>query len=286
VEGFARLDAPKEVAMRMLRSLVLLPAALLAVACGSAGTDDPNGPATALADYGGGTSGGVQIRLVDAPNIDVKEIVVTITHVDAHVAGTGWVRLVSTKQTVDLLTLQGGNFSLLGITQLPVGRITQFRLYVDEAGPNYVTTPDKKQHPLEVPSGVESGIKLKAGFDVQPCAQGQVTLDFDGKNSIFAHPKGAGAGDQWLLRPVVRLKAVVLQGSCSDGGTGGDGGGSGGDGGSTGSDGGGSGGDGGTTTVTDGGTPPPPPPINDPCANVLCPLDTYCLNGTCAVIPR
>ena len=256
----------------MLRSLVLVPAALLAIACGSSGSEDPNGSATPLADYGGGVSGGVQVRLVDAPKMDVKEIVVTITHVDAHVAGGGWVRLVSTKQTVDLPHPAGRELLPPRHHAAPHGRITQFRLYVDEAGPDYVTTPDMLRHPLDVPSGVESGIKLKAGFEVQPCAQGQVTLDFDGKNSIFTHPLGKGAGDQWLLRPVVRLKAVVLQGTCNDGGAGSDGGGT-----ST---------DGGTT---DGGPPPPPPPpppTDDPCANVNCPTDTYCLNGTCALIPR
>lgn len=122
------------------------------------------------------------------------------------------------------MKLQGGTFALLGVSQMPSGKIGQIRLYVTDAGPNYVTTPDKKQHPLTVPSGDESGIKLKVNVDVQPCAQGSLTLDFDGKNSIFTHPVGAGAGDEWILRPVVRLKEVALQGNCTDGGSGSDGG--------------------------------------------------------------
>ena len=181
--------------------------ALVAAACGS---NDPSSSA-------GGSSGDVEIRLVDAPNMDVAQIVVTITEVDAHVNGK-WVTLSSTLHTVDLLTLQGGTFALLGVTQIPAGKITQFRLYVTDAGPNYVTTPDQKQHPLTVPSGDESGIKLKVDVDVAPCAQGSVTLDFDGHNSIFTHPLGAGAGDEWLLRPVVRMKSVALSGSCGDAG--------------------------------------------------------------------
>jgi hypothetical protein len=119
---------------------------------------------------------------------------------------------------VDLLTLQGGTFALLGVMTIPAGKITQFRLYVTDAGPNYVTTPDLKQHPLTVPSGDESGIKLKADVDVKPCSQGQMTLDFDGHNSIFTHPVGAGAGDEWILRPVIRMKEVALSGSCNDAG--------------------------------------------------------------------
>ena len=165
----------------------------------------------------GGQSGNIEIRLVDAPNMDVKEIVVTITKVEAHVGGN-WETLSSQTKTVDLLTLQGGTFALLGVTTIPAGKITQFRLYVTDAGPNYVTTPDLKQHPLTVPSGDESGIKFKADVDVKPCSQGQMTLDFDGHNSIFTHPIGAGAGDEWILRPVIRMKEVALSGSCTDAG--------------------------------------------------------------------
>jgi hypothetical protein len=220
-----------------MRTALSLAALFLVAACGSS-------------DPGSGRSGDVEIRLVDAPTTAVSEIVVTITRVDAHVNGK-WETLSSSTNTVDLLKLQGGTFALLGVTTIPAGKITQFRLYVTDAGPNYVTTPDQAHHDLTVPSGDESGIKLKANFDVAPCSQGSVTLDFDGKRSIFTHPLGAGAGDEWILRPVIRLKAVSLSGSCNDSGipqT--DGGGS--------TDGGGGGSDGGgpadSGTSTDGGT--------------------------------
>jgi hypothetical protein len=192
----------------MRHAITALAFSALAIACSSDGSSGSSS---------GGQSGNIEIRLVDAPNMDVKEIVVTITKVEAHVGGS-WETLSSQTKTVDLLTLQGGTFALLGVTQIPAGKITQFRLYVTDAGPNYVTTPDLKQHPLTVPSGDESGIKLKADVDVAPCSQGQMTLDFDGHNSIFTHPVGAGAGDEWILRPVIRLKEVSLSGSCTDAG--------------------------------------------------------------------
>jgi transcriptional regulator with AAA-type ATPase domain len=126
------------------------------------------------------------------------------------------VELSSQKATVDLLKLQNGTFASLGVTALPGGRLTQIRLLVDEAGPNYVTTPDDVHHPLKVPSGTQSGIKLKLGVDLPDCPVGTLTLDFDGKKSIFTHP--TGNGDLWILRPVVRLKAVTAQpGDCSTG---------------------------------------------------------------------
>jgi hypothetical protein len=162
--------------------------------------------------------GNLELRLVDAPADDVKEIVVTITRVEAHVAGGGgWMVLAEKTATIDLLKLQGGSFVQLGVAQFPGGKITQLRLYVKEDGPNYVTTPDGEHHHLTVPSGPESGIKIKGGFDWAACDAGNLTLDFDGKKSIFVHPKGAGAGDEWLLRPVVRLKSVSVTGDACNG---------------------------------------------------------------------
>jgi hypothetical protein len=236
--------------------------------------------------------GNLELRLVDAPADDVKEIVVTITRVEAHVAGGGgWMVLAEKTATIDLLKLQGGSFVQLGVAQFPGGKITQLRLYVKEDGPNYVTTPDGQQHHLTVPSGPESGIKIKGGFDWAACDSGNLTLDFDGKKSIFVHPKGAGAGDEWLLRPVVRLKSVSVTGDACmmppaplppdagapidppmqpDPGT--------------------------MTPPADPMTPPAdpmtppppppsppvmPPPAGDPCGDVVCPDGSFCYNGGC-----
>jgi hypothetical protein len=224
--------------------------------------------------------GQVELRLVDAPADEVTEIVVTITRVEAHVAGGGgWIVLGDKTATIDLLKLQGGTFAQLGVAQMPAGRVTQLRLYVKEDGPNYVTTPDGNQHPLTVPSGTESGIKIKAGFDWPACALGNFTIDFDGKKSIHVHPKGAGAGDEWLLRPVVRMKSVQITG------------------------------DGCGPSTPDAGVPPsqppvemPPPPMTDagvppitmppvmtpppgePCTNVTCDNNEMCFNGACVQV--
>jgi uncharacterized protein DUF4382 len=210
----------------------------------------------------------MEMRLVDAPG-DVKSIVVTLFKIEAHTAGGGWETLLTKAETVDLMQLQGGTFATLGLTTLPAGHITQLRLFVDDAGPNFVITLDGVQHPLTVPSGDESGIKIIGGFDLEPCATGSVTLDFDGHNSIFTHP--TGSGDEWILRPVIRLKSVVHgPGTCVvDAGP--------------------------PPSVPDAAptpTPPPPapapisPPPSDVCGSMNCADGQYCNNGVCqAIIP-
>jgi hypothetical protein len=254
-----------------------------------ASTTSPNTSAM-VAEANANGQGLMEVRLVDAPASDVTEIVVTITRVEAHVAGGGgWMVLGDKTGTIDLLKLQGSTFAQLGVVKMPAGKITQLRLYVKEDGPNYVTTPDGKQHPLTVPSGPQSGIKIKGQFDWPNCGVGNVTIDFDGKKSIFTHPKGAGAGDEWLLRPVVRLKSIsVKEGTCGT--------------------------DAGAPTPTppnpstpdagapidppaplppvDAGVTPPPPgdagappimtvPPSDPCASVVCEGNLICYNGAC-----
>jgi uncharacterized protein DUF4382 len=240
----------------------LIKSAVVAAAFAACGTNqsdsDSDEGATALPPAQVGEKGAMELRLVDAPTDEVKEIVVTITKVTAHAAGGGgWLILGDKTATIDLLELQGGSFAQLGVVQMPAGRITQMRLYVKEDGPNYVTTPDGAHHPLTVPSGPQSGIKIKAGFEWPACAVGNVTIDMDGKKSIFVHPKGAGAGDEWLLRPVVRLKSVVAAGD-------------------------GCGPDAGVAATPPVTTPPLTPPPADTCASVTCATNQYCNNGHCA----
>lgn len=224
----------------------------------------------------------IEFRLVDAPASEVTEIVVTLDEVKVHVAGSGWIVLSSETRTVDLLKLQGGSYALLGVASLPAGRISQMRLHVQEGSTNYVTTPDGVHHPLKTPSGEESGLKIKLGVDFASCEGGNVTIDFDGKKSIFVHPKGGGAGDEWTLRPVIRLKSVRhTEGSCGEEAP------------SV------------APPVPEPETPPPvsapppptpapeePPPVmtplppdaQDPCGTTNCPIGNVCLDGVCGVL--
>lgn len=279
--------------MKRTMFFALLPLAVSPFACSGADSGAMSDPSL--------RSGAVEIRLVDAPAQDVTEIVVTIDSVDAHVAGSGWVNLTSGTRTIDLLKLQGGSFALLGVAQFPSGHITQLRLHVVEGGVDYVTTPDGVHHPLKVPSGEESGIKIKGGFDWSACAGGNLTLDFDGKKSIFTHPVGGGAGDEWILRPVIRLKSFRQhKQACGDEPGAGEGaagstGTAGNSAGATGSASGGTagggtsaGGSGGSeatpTPPSDGGgvtTPPLPPDTSDPCTTVMCSDGSVCAEGTC-----
>ncbi|MBK7857155.1 MAG: DUF4382 domain-containing protein [Archangiaceae bacterium] len=137
--------------------------------------------------------------------LGVKEIIVTIDKVTAHSTSAGWVALSGTDVTVDILKL-AQYAQQLGFANVPAGKITQLRLYVKEGGTQYVTRDDGVRVDLKVPSGIQSGIKLKGLFDVSACKAATVPLTFDAKHSIWVHP--TGQGDEWILRPVIRTGKV------------------------------------------------------------------------------
>jgi len=94
----------------------------------------------------------------------------------------------------------------LGAVALPPGEVTQIRLELDPAGPQYVLLPDDTKAQLFVPSGTQTGVKLNGHFPVTAFNLHTVTLDFDGPNSIEYHPTGQPK-PRWILRPVIRVKA-------------------------------------------------------------------------------
>jgi hypothetical protein len=185
------------------------------------------------------------------PALRLAQIVVTITRVDARVDDVNakgddddWTTLALTTRTVDLLALPSSGFASLGITQLPAGGVERLRLFVSVGGPNYVVTADGQSHPLVVPSGE---IRVVGDFDAEQCAVGQVTLALAGRASIEVHPLGddldmgpspdaalnadaalrgdastdAAFGEQWVLRPVVRVSEAAIAGApCGDDGRG------------------------------------------------------------------
>ena len=234
---------------------------------GGAASDDTTGaPSTSSSSGGASSSSGgaaagptaahLDVRLVDAPSTEVKSIIVTVAKVEAELA-SGWTTLVEKEQTIDLLTLQNGAFLSLGTATLPPGHVGQIRLYLAEDGDQHAVGMDDQSHPLTIPSGTQSGIKLVGGFEVPPCGVGQITLDFDGKKSLQVGGNGAG---QWMLRPVLRLKAIVVAGSCPDPDAGGDA----------------------AAPLPDAGDDAAALP--DPCAGVTCSDTEVCDNGSCRAL--
>src|SRR5262245_27158001 len=162
-------------------------------------------------------SGTMRIRMTDKPgpgNVDAVNLVVTEVSVRAEegtVAASdwdtvavsdegGWQILSAKANTYDLLALQNGVFATIGEGPLPAGTYTQIRL---KLGAGSTIVVDGTTHPLTVPSGMQSGLKLNGTFVVPAGGNTDVGIDFDASRSI--HETGNG---KWMLKPVVRVITI------------------------------------------------------------------------------
>lgn len=157
-----------------------------------------------------GGTGQVKMYIVDSPSAyDAVNIVVL--SVQVHQAGldslSGWVVVNDTPATHDLLVLRNGANAILGSATLNAGMYNQIRLLIG-TGSNVVIAG--VPYGLEIPSGMQTGVKLNHPFTIQPNATYELTLDFDAERSVVQ----TGAG-QYRLKPVIRVQANQSAGSVS-----------------------------------------------------------------------
>ena len=177
----------------MKRLMILLGmATLLVLALGCS----PNGMAM----------GTVQLRLTDAPG-DIESAHLVITQVSVHRSGVndgddgaeggGWEVVNDDTTEVDLMTLRDGVFTTLGVALVPAGRYTQIRLKLGEGSRVVV---DGVEHPLVIPSGMQSGFKLIHPFTVPPEGFVDLLVDIDAQTAI----QQTGSGT-WMLAPTAKV---------------------------------------------------------------------------------
>lgn len=144
--------------------------------------------------------GTMNVRMTDAPG-DFQSVNLVVNEVAAHIEGSGaageWTVLNSTPATYDLLTLRNGVTTAIGQATIPAGHYTQIRLMLGE-GSNVMV--DDATHPLIVPSGLQTGVKVVGSFDVPAGGTLNVLLDFDAARSV--HRTGAGT---YMLVPTVKV---------------------------------------------------------------------------------
>ncbi len=175
----------------------------------------------------------VSLELTDAPPAasDVAHVYVSLNHVDVHVAGddskdeasddgddagtagaddgaseAGWRTVTPKAGTFDLVALRNDVRAALGELDLPNGKITQIRLFMDVAGRNDVVLASGETCPLDLSSVPPTGIKINHPFkalDVTDSSKLNLVVDFDLDESL-----SQTAACSFTLRPVIKLKHV------------------------------------------------------------------------------
>lgn len=146
-----------------------------------------------------GKNSTLQVRLTDNPvpfqevNVDIKEVRVKFSD---ETTDDEWVTLTTNAGIYDLLKLQGVD-TALATGLLPTNTVKQIRFIL---GPNNTIKDNGIVYPLVIPSGSESGLKIKVSKKLNATLE-TLVIDFDAALSVLKE----GDGD-YKLRPVIKVK--------------------------------------------------------------------------------
>ncbi len=150
------------------------------------------------------------VSLTDAPgdyqqvNIDILDVQITPNELDS-----GFVSLLDVNAGIyDLLTLTNGFTATLSDAEIDTGYISQIRLIL---GDNNTVMVDSSIHELKVPSGSQSGLKVKIDTSFSAGITYNILLDFDAATSVVS----AGNSGKYILKPVIRTIVSSTSGAIS-----------------------------------------------------------------------
>ena len=139
----------------------------------------------------------LNIRLTDAP-LDIDEVNIDLQSILVKGPGGSEEIALSTNTGIyDLLDLQNGIDALVASAMISLEEIRQVRLVL---GDDNTVVVDGVEHPLTIPSGSQSGLKIQVCLDLTGMPQYDLILDFDAAESV--HQIGNG---QYKMRPVIRV---------------------------------------------------------------------------------
>lgn len=142
------------------------------------------------------------VRLTDGPtnlaevNVDIREVRVKFS--DDSTNNNGWITLDTNAGVYDLLKLRNGVDTLIATAPLPKDVVKEIRLVLGSN--NSIKDTFGVVYPLTIPSGSESGLKIKVSKKLNADLE-TLIIDFDAALSIFQ----TGAGD-YKLKPVLKIK--------------------------------------------------------------------------------
>lgn len=190
--------------------------------------DSMDGVAGENGDGTAGAAGGMlHVRLTDAPFPfdDADSANVVITRVELLVADSlldsDSARVVIVPDTLlpfNLLDLRNGVSAPLGTEAIPVGKYHQLRVFVGDSAS--VVMKDGRVFPLKVPSGSQSGIKVKLPELTFDDAADDVTatVDFNVEQSfvVQGNPSTPAGIRGFLFKPVLKLDSLVINGTPAE----------------------------------------------------------------------
>ena len=164
----------------------------------------------------------LQVSLVDAPaeydavNIDVQEVNVKFgtaedseSEDENEESNEGWENISDfSPQVINILDLVNGEEEVLVDREIPTGTLGEIRLVL---GDDNTLTMNGESIELKVPSGSQSGLKLKVNEELLAGISYKLILDFDAAKSIVK----AGNSGRFNLKPVIHASMEAQSGAIS-----------------------------------------------------------------------
>lgn len=148
---------------------------------------------------GNGNATTVKVRLTDNPynaeevNVDIQQVRVMFNEDSVN----GWANLNTHAGVYNLLGLQNGVDTLLAVGTIPTNTVKEIRFVL---GTDNTIKIAGIVFPLTIPSGSESGLKIKVNKQLNASLD-SLLIDFDAALSI--HQTGTGS---YQLKPVLKIK--------------------------------------------------------------------------------
>ena len=141
----------------------------------------------------------LRVRLTDAPTaldsvfVDIQQVRVKMQNDSSE---NGWINLNTNAGIYNLLQLQNGIDTLLATGSLDTGYVKEIRFIL---GSQNRVVAAGVSYPLTIPSGSESGLKIKLNKRLNATLE-TLLIDFDAALSIRQE------GNSYKLRPVLKVK--------------------------------------------------------------------------------
>jgi predicted small secreted protein len=173
-------------------------------------------------------AGKVAVQLTDAPFpfSEVSRADVFVVRVDAKTSSTtdaaaanaadnsGWTTLATPNASINLLALNGGQVSTLGVATLPNGTYQGFRIVIDPSKSS-VTLTDGSHPNIVWPSAAQTGIKVNLTSPLVVSSDSSVfVIDFD-VGASFVMRGNDIRNNGLLFKPVVRGLVQDITGSIT-----------------------------------------------------------------------
>lgn len=152
----------------------------------------------------------LNLAVTDTPVDSATSVVVSFTGVQIKGSTGAAVEYdFTTAKQVDLMQQQAGTSAmLLSGVKLSAGDYQWIRLMVDMSH-STITLSDGSVHPLTIPSGDQTGLKLVSGFTLAAGGVSNFTIDFDLRQAVTL------AAGTYILKPALRLMDDLQVGSIS-----------------------------------------------------------------------